>query len=57
MSNVQQLIKVNNYFIENKKKKRALSCNSLGKNRFALNGNCRIWEIYKWEIYKCKNNV
>ena len=60
MSNVQQLIKKYNNFIQNKKNKTALSCNCRNKNECLngrLNGNCRLENI----IYKCtsltKNNV
>ena len=57
MSNVQQLIKKHNNFIQNKKKKTTLSCNCCDKNGYPLNGNCRAENV----IYKCtsltKNNV
>ena len=56
MSNVQQLIKKHNNFIQNKKNKTGLSCNCGDKNRCPLNGNCRTEKV----IYKCtslrKNN-
>ena len=57
MSNVQQLIKKHNNFIQNKKNKATLSCNCRDKNACPLNWNCRTENF----IYKCtslsKNNV
>ena len=57
MSNVQQLIKKHNNFIQNKKNKTTLSCNCRDKNGCPLNGNCRTENV----VYKCtsltKNNV
>ena len=57
MSNVQQLIKKHNNFIQNKKNKTTLSCNCCDKNGCPLNGNWRTENV----IYKCtsqtKNNV
>ena len=57
MSNVQQLIKKHNNFIQNKKSKTTLSCNCCDKNGSPLNGNCRTENV----IYMCtsltKNNV
>ena len=57
MSNVQQLIKKHNNFIQNKENKTTLSCNSRDKNEGPLNGNCRAENV----IYKClsltKDNV
>ena len=45
MSNVQQLIKKHNNFIQNKKNKTALSCNCGDKNGCPLNGNCRTENV------------
>ena len=57
MSNVQQLIKKHNNFIQNKKNKTTRSCNGRDKNGCPLNGNSRTENV----IYKCtsltKNNV
>ena len=57
MSNVQQLIKKHNNFIQNQKNKATLSCNCRDKNGRPLNRNCRTENV----IYKCtsltKNNV
>ena len=57
MNNVQQLIKKNNNFIQNKKNKTTLSYNCRDKNGCPLNVNCRTENV----IYKCtsltKNNV
>ena len=48
MSNVQQLIKKHNNFIQNKKNKTTLSCNCRDKNGCPLNRNCRTENV----IYK-----
>ena len=57
MSNVLQLIKKHNNFIQNKKNKTALSCNCRDKNGCPLTGNCRTENfIYKF-ISLTKNNV
>ena len=57
MSNVQQLIKKNNNFIQNKKNKTTLGCNYRDKYGCPLNGNCKTENV----TYKCaslmKNNV
>ena len=45
MSNVQQLIKKHNNFIQNKKNKTALSCNCGDKNGCPLNGSCRTENV------------
>ena len=51
------IVKKHNNSIQNKKKKRTLSCNCRDKNGCPLNGNCRTENV----IYKCtsltKNNV
>ena len=50
MSNVQQLIKKQNNFIQNKT---TLSCNCRDKNGCPLNGNCRTDNIiYKANLKK-----
>ena len=57
ISNVQQLIKKHNNFIQSKKNKTTLSCNYRHKNGCPINWNCRTEKA----IYKCtsltKNNV
>ena len=57
MSNVQQLLKKYNNFIQNTKNKTTLSCNCRDKNGCPLNGNCKTKNF----SYKCisltKNNV
>ena len=53
MTNVQQLIKKQNNFIQNKKNKTTLSCNCRDKNGCPLNGNCRTDNIiYKANLKK-----
>ena len=57
MSNVQELIKKHNNFIQNKKNKKTLSCNCRDKNGCPLNANCRTENvIYKFTSLT-KNNV
>ena len=57
MSNVQQLIKKLNNFIQSKKNKTTLSCNCQDENGCPLNGNCRTENF----VHKCtsltKSNV
>ena len=53
MSNVQQLIKKHNNFIQNKKNKTTLSCNCRDKNGCPLNGNCRTENV----IFKCTSRT
>ena len=57
MSNVQQLIKKLNNFIQSKKNKTTLSCNCRDENGCPLNGNCRTENV----VHKCtsltKSNV
>ena len=57
MSNVQQLIKKHNNFIQNKKNKTTRSCNWRHKNGCPLNWNCRTENvIYKYTSLM-KSNV
>ena len=57
MSNLQQLVKKHNNFIQNNKNKTTISCNCRDKIGCPLNGKCRTENV----VYKCtsltKNNV
>ena len=57
MSNVQQLIKKDNNFIQNKKSKTTLSCNCRDKNGCPLNGNCRTENVIYESTSLTKNNI
>ena len=57
MSNVQQLIKKDNNFIQNKKSKTTLSCNCGDKNGCPLNGNCRTENVIYESTSLTKNNI